>query len=230
MNNPQQALKAVQDGTRYALLITDMQMPEMDGNTLVAEIRKVRTSSELPAVLLSSAGLGSPNPYIQARLTKPVKPSQLYETIASVFHGGSPSEEPEADIRPERNSSLKILVAEDNRLNQKVALRMLEKTGCNADLACDGVEAVQMACSKDYDLIFMDVQMPRMDGLDATRELIRRFENKKRPVIIGMTAHAAGEERARGMEAGMDDYLTKPIQLVKLREVIRRFEQPGRES
>ncbi len=97
---------------------------------------------------------------------------------------------------------------------------MLEKLGYAADLAQDGIEAIEMVQKNEYDLILMDIQMPRMDGLAATEKIIKHFTGRKRPLIIGITAHAANEERERGLAAGMDDYLSKPIQLVKLKEML----------
>ena len=223
-NTPHAALESITSGREYALMITDMQMPKMDGIMLIDEVRQHRTATELPIVVLTSLGLEKPDEAldIAAYLTKPVKPAQLYQNISNILHGegGNYTEVITTTRTQAAASPLKILLAEDNLLNQKVALRMLEKLGYAADLARDGVEAVEMAEKNQYDLILMDVQMPRMDGLTATEEIIRTFCNRKRPLIIGMTAHAANEERERGLAAGMDDYLTKPIQLVKLKEIL----------
>ena len=130
-----------------------------------------------------------------------------------------------SDENESRLNPLRILLAEDNPLNQVVALRMLSKIGYKADLARDGIEALEMVLKNQYDLVLMDIQMPRMDGLTATRELLKRFEGKTRPTIIGMTAQAFNEERDRGLSAGMDGYLIKPMPLAKLREVILSVQQ-----
>ncbi len=228
-NTPHAALESITAGREYALMITDMQMPKMDGTMLIGEVRKHRSAAELPVIVLTSLGLAKPEEAldISAYLTKPTKPAQLYQNIANILQGdGGNYTEVVATVRAQAAASpLKILLTEDNLLNQKVALRMLEKLGYAADLARDGVEAIEMASSRTYDLIFMDIQMPRMDGLTATKELTKRFAGEERPIIIGMTAHAAAEERERGLAAGMDDYLTKPIQLVKLKEVLWKIQE-----
>jgi CheY-like chemotaxis protein len=208
-------------------MITDMQMPGIDGDMLVREIRKLRIAAELPIIMLTSIGMDRPPEglEINAYLHKPAKSAQLYQTIVNILHG---EYRMDSEILPpvglhELTGSLKLLVVEDNKVNQKVTLSMLKKLGYSADLAQDGVEAIQKAGSTFYDLILMDIQMPRMDGLEATRQLIKKYGVGPRPKIIGMTAHAATEERDQGLSAGMDDYLTKPIQLVRLRALLRDF-------
>ncbi|MBL7016307.1 MAG: response regulator [Kiritimatiellales bacterium] len=228
-DTPRAALESITAGDEYALMITDMQMPKMDGTMLIREVRKHRPAAELPIIVLTSLGLENPDEAldISAFLAKPTKPDQLHQNIANILHGeGGNYTQVVASARAQAASSpLKLLLAEDNLLNQKVALRMLEKLGYQADLAQDGIEAVEMAQKNKYDLILMDIQMPRMDGLTATEEIIKYFADNKRPRIIGMTAHAANEERERGLASGMDDYLTKPIQLVKLKEVLWKIQE-----
>jgi signal transduction histidine kinase/CheY-like chemotaxis protein len=223
-NTPHAALESIVSGREYVLMISDMQMPKMDGAMLIREVRTHRNTTELPIIVLTSLGLDRPDDAldISSYLTKPVKPAQLYQNISNILQGddGNYAAVVSKVHAQAAASPLNILVVEDNLLNQKVALRMLEKLGYQADLARDGMEALEMAQKNEYDIILMDIQMPRMDGLAATEELIKRFGNGKRPLIIGMTAHAANEERDCGLAAGMDDYLTKPIQLVKLKEVL----------
>ena len=229
-NTPEAALESIEKGDKYALMITDMQMPKMDGTMLIAEVRKHRNAKELPIIVLTSLGLGKPDASldISAYLTKPTKPAQLYQNISAILSGddGSYTELVSTIKKQDTARPLNILITEDNLLNQKVALRMLDKLGYKADVANDGVEAVEMVEKKAYDLILMDVQMPRMDGLTATKAITKHFQGTtiKRPLIVGMTAHAAKEERERGMAAGMDDYLTKPIQLVKLKGVLWKIQ------
>ena len=223
-DTPHAALESIVRGDPYALMISDMQMPKMDGTMLIGEVRKHRSAAKLPIIVLTSMGLENPDEAldISAYLTKPTKPAQLYQNISNILHGeeGNYTHVVASVHTHEAASPLNILLAEDNLLNQKVALRMLGKLGYHADLANDGIEALERVQKNEYDLILMDVQMPRMDGLTATEEIIKHFADNKRPLIIGMTAHAANEERKRGLTAGMDDYLTKPIQLVKLKEVL----------
>jgi PAS domain S-box-containing protein len=223
-DTPHAALESIVQGHKYALMITDMQMPKMDGTMLIGEVRKHRSAIELPVIILTSLGQEKPAEAldIAASLIKPVKPAQLYQNVANILHGegGNNNEVITAARTHEATNPLRILIAEDNRLNQKVVMRMLEKLGYAADLARDGIEALEKARENEYDIILMDVQMPRMDGLTATAALIKYFEGKIRPRIVGMTAHAANEDRDRGLAAGMDEYLTKPIQLVKLKELL----------
>jgi signal transduction histidine kinase/CheY-like chemotaxis protein len=220
---PMDALQSIEAGHTYALMITDMQMPVMDGAQLIQEVRKHYTPSQLPIMVLSSIGMEklSEDLGVTAWMLKPTKPSQLYRKISGIF---SPSSTPRQAAPPEdhayRLSELKVLVVDDNRLNQKVALRMLEKLGVAADLACDGMEGVEMAEQNEYDIVLMDIQMPRMDGLTATREIIQRLEGKSCPQIFAMTANADKESRDQGIGAGMTGYITKPIKLVNLKETL----------
>jgi len=226
-SDPRVALQSIRDGREYALMITDMQMPKMNGVTLIQEVRKIRPAAELPIIALTSMGMEKPGAAldIYSYLVKPAKPARLYQNISNILHEHE-------GICPEIISTCNaqtaaspqhILVVEDNMLNQKVALRMLSKIGHSADIARDGVEALEKIATTTYDIVLMDVQMPQMDGLTATREIHKRFAGKKRPIIIGMTAHATCEERARGIEAGMDDYIVKPIQLTKLKEMLWKY-------
>lgn len=222
-DTPAEALESIQSGRKYALMISDMQMPKMDGIMLIREVRRLRRVAELPIIVLTSLGLTTSDPSldIAAWLIKPAKPIQLYQKIVSILHideDGVQQDAAEAEIH---FGPLNILVVEDNKLNQKVALRMLEKLGYDADLANDGLEAVEMVCNNDYDMVLMDIQMPNMDGLTATREIRKQPADLRQPLIFAMTAHAAKEDRERGLAAGMDDYITKPIQLVKLKKMIQ---------
>ncbi len=221
---PEEALASIQKGDIYCLMVTDMQMPKMDGSMLVHEIRKVRPSHELPVIMLTSIGQGKPKVSldIAAVLSKPTKPTQLHQHIENVLHGLPATGVPQVSIaaKPIKKTETKILLVEDNPVNQKVATLMLKKLGYTADVASDGLEALEKVETTAYDLVLMDIQMPNMDGLTATTEIKKRLAGKPCPRIVGMSAHAADEERDRGLAAGMDDYLTKPIQLIKLKEML----------
>jgi two-component system, sensor histidine kinase and response regulator len=180
--------------------------------------------------VLTSIGQDKPDKSLQldSYLNKPVKPAQLHQNIANILHGDGGNYTAAGEIihPPFAGGTLRLLVVEDNKVNQTVALRMLQKLGFSADLAGDGQEALTKTEQTEYDLILMDIQMPGMNGLEATRAIREKYkEQKQRPLIIGMTAHAANEERERGLAAGMDDYLTKPIQLVKLKEVLWKVQE-----
>jgi len=228
-DKPRDALNSIAAGTPYILMITDMQMPEMDGAMLTREIRKLRKARELPIIMLTSLGLEKPAEALEisSYLTKPARPALLYQDIFNILQGrGGNYPEVLATARVQAAAGpMRILVVEDNRLNQMVALRMLDKLGYEADLARDGLEALERVETTEYNVILMDVQMPRMDGLTATKEMIQYFEGRARPVIVGMSAHASNEGRNGGLAAGMDDYMTKPIQLVKLKEILWKIQE-----
>jgi CheY-like chemotaxis protein len=207
-----------------------MQMPDMDGAMLAAEIRRLRQPAELPLVLLSSLGRREETAHLfAANLTKPVKPSQLYDVLAKLFwregDGPAPAPTPVAagTAGPDDCFMDRILLAEDNAVNQKVALTMLQKLGFRADVAANGLEVLAAVERQPYDVILMDVQMPEMDGLEATRQLAKlRPDPARRPWIIALTANAMQGDREMCLAAGMDDYISKPIKRTELLAAIER--------
>jgi CheY-like chemotaxis protein len=216
------------DGVDFALL--DMQMPEMDGVVLAQEIRRLPGFASLPLILLSSIGrqpaLDQPGLFA-AVLTKPIKPSQHFDAIAKVFGStpreGAPASAAPLTVQPPTRAE-RILVAEDNPVNQKVALHMLARIGYRADTAGNGLEVLAALQRQDYDVILMDVQMPEMDGLEATRQIrARQPAGKVRPWIVALTANAMEGDREVCTAAGMDDYVTKPIKAPELAAVLQRI-------
>lgn len=222
----QEALNAIEKEGPFDLAILDMQMPAMDGAMLAEKIRQRTGCAALPLILLSSIGHQADHSHIalfDSVLTKPAKPSQIYDAIIKALGTTSPlpmeaktkSTQPlidKAKAHPDR-----ILMAEDNSVNQKVAIHMLAKLGYRCDSVSNGQEAVDAIASRDYDVILMDMQMPEMDGLEATR-MIRENQrsHKPRPWIIALTANAMEGDRERCLAAGMDDYLSKPIKSTPL--------------
>jgi CheY-like chemotaxis protein len=195
-----------------------MQMPEMDGVSLSKLIKE--KYKNLPIILLSSVGDESKKKYPElftSVLTKPVKPMYLEKILLEQFRRLEKQAEPERKSLSilskdfAANIPLNILVAEDNLINQKMILRVLEKLGYKADLATTGREVIQMLDSKFYELILMDVQMPEMDGLEATR-YIREY-HAKQPIIFALTANAMIEDREECLKAGMDNYIPKPVKI-----------------
>ncbi|MBD0330962.1 MAG: response regulator, partial [Thermoleophilia bacterium] len=195
---------------------------------LARELRALRPAEELPLVLLTSLGrreAESDEALFAARLTKPIRPSQLYDALLDLL--GAPPTPAAADARPAADEPatatvpLRVLIAEDNAVNRQLALLLLEKLGHRAAVAVNGREAVEAVERDRYDVVLMDVQMPEMDGLEATRAVRERFPSGG-PYIIAATANALGDERDRCLAAGMDDYLSKPIRLERLAAALAR--------
>ncbi len=222
---PREALQWLQHGEAFDVVILDMHMPEMDGVQLAKEIRKFNLSVQL--ILFSSLGrreVGDDVNLFAAYLTKPIKQSQLFDTLAGLFAEAVGRETREARPAPERlkldpefgaRYPLRILLAEDNAVNQKLVLRILEQMSYRADVASNGIEAIELIERQEYDVILMDVQMPEMDGLEATRQIVARWP-AHHPHIIGLTANAMQGDREMCIAAGMNDYITKPIRIDEL--------------
>jgi CheY-like chemotaxis protein len=230
---PSEAVALVKAGKPFDLAILDMLMPEMDGLALAREIRRWRGERELPLVLMTSLGRlpqARSTTEFAAQLAKPVKASQLYDALVSVL-----AEQAAAAGGPERASdgavgavsALRILLAEDNAVNQKVALLILKKLGYRADVAANGFEVIAALERQHYDVVLMDVQMPELDGLDASRRICERWPEAERPRIVAMTANAMQEDRDACAEAGMDDYVAKPIRPDVLAEALRKVRPLG---
>jgi PAS domain S-box-containing protein len=227
VERPLDALELIEQGEPFDVAVLDMMMPDMDGLALAGEIRQRRSESELPLLLLTSLGR---LPQLQAggvfsaQLAKPLKASQLYNTLLQLLTAGRVGEEasePMTDGKRAR-SALRILLAEDNAMNQKVALRLLEQLGYRADVAENGREAIEALERQPYDVILMDVQMPELDGLDATRQICERWSEESRPHIVAMTANALPEDREACFAAGMNDYVAKPIRAEELVAALKR--------
>lgn len=230
-----EAAQWIQQGEPFDVAILDMHMPEMDGVDLAKRIRA--SNASLPMVLFSSLGrreAGADDGLFAAYLIKPIKQSQLFDTLAGLFLDQPKAREvkPAAErfkLDPEfaARHPLKILLAEDNAVNQKLALRLLEQMGYRADVASNGLEAVESVARQKYDVVLMDVQMPEMDGLEATRRIIdlTGFQNPSglnRPRIIGLTANALEGDREQCLAAGMEDYISKPIRVNELVDALAR--------
>lgn len=225
---PSTALQWLENGETFDVAILDMHMPEMDGVELAKRIRESKVKT--PLVLFSSVGrreVGDNMNLFSAYLSKPIKQSQLFDTLVSLFV--SPDED-EKTITTERfkpdpqmgtRHPLRILLAEDNVVNQKLALKLLEQMGYRADIASNGIETIQSIERQTYDVILMDVQMPEMDGLEATRQIVSRWQ-ENRPHIIGLTANAMQGDREMCLEAGMNNYIPKPIRVVELVDALRK--------
>ena len=231
----QELMSARESGDPFLLIITDMHMPRMDGFSLIEQIRSRLEISTAPVIMLSSGAhkgetarrrrLG-----LSASLTKPIRQNELRDAIARSLDRRAGQIAPvSAPSHPERRVSkpatgLRVMVAEDNAVNQRLAIRLLEKRGHQVTLASNGQEALELLEKSAYDLVFMDVQMPLIDGLEATRMIrAREMKTGAHQPIVALTAHAIKGDQERCVEAGMDGYLAKPIRPEELDSVLRMY-------
>jgi len=210
-----EALHLVDGGERFDVALLDMHMPGQDGIELAAALRARSETFRVPLILLSSVSW-RPDPEEQRKfaaiLTKPARASTLQTTLAEALALAVPADAA-ARKEPVAERPLRLLLAEDNQVNQHVATLMLGKLGYRVDVAANGAEAVAAVHRARYDVVLMDVQMPVLDGLDATRRIRAELPPDRQPHIIALTASVLIEDRAACRAAGMDDYLTKPIRL-----------------
>jgi signal transduction histidine kinase/HPt (histidine-containing phosphotransfer) domain-containing protein len=217
----------------YDAIVLDLQLPDKNGIALAREIRQAPRGKELPILLMTDVRLRSDDTRplqvgVSLYIFKPIRPSQFYDAITRAFEGRT-KEERKAPVSSEFDSEmgarmpLKILLADDNLINQKVGAKMLEKLGYNPDIAANGVEVLKMLEQKPYQIIFLDVQMPEMDGYEASRRIHQRWQGSKRPRIIAMTGNALEGDRERCLAAGMDDYVAKPVRVTELQAVLDRW-------
>ncbi len=219
---PSEALAWIRAGELFDVVILDMQMPDMDGLMLAQEIKREDVARKWPLVMLSSLGQPPEDVGLDAYLTKPVRASQLYNVLSGLFAEELEAEAPERERKSAFDAGmaerlpLRILLVEDNPVNQKLAMHLLERLGYQADLAANGLEALDVLRGQTYDVVLMDVQMPEMDGLEATRHVRQEMAEEAQPHIIAVTANAMKEDRDKYLAAGMDDYLSKPIRVTEL--------------
>jgi len=227
--SPVEALRWIEHGETFDAMILDMHMPEMDGAALAKRLRAQGVA--VPLVLFTSLGrreTGDNEGLFNAYLAKPLRQSHLFDTLMTlVAHTGAnaptpatTAAKPKIDAGMAARHPLRILLAEDNVVNQKLALRLLQQMGYRADLASNGIEAVESVERQRYDVVLMDVQMPEMDGIEAAKEITSRWRAGERPRIVAMTANAMQGDREICLAAGMDDYLTKPIRVERLVEAL----------
>jgi CheY-like chemotaxis protein/HPt (histidine-containing phosphotransfer) domain-containing protein len=236
---------AAESGEAYDLAVLDMQMPDMDGIQLARAISADPTISSTRLVLLTSIGININETArmagVEVILNKPVRQSQLHDALATMLGtpteiqarssqggaGPAPHASPAAEVQASRGH---VLLVEDYPVNQMVAIRMLERSGYRVDAVNNGREAVEAFSNIPYGAVLMDVQMPEMDGYEATAEIRRREGSGPRTPIIAMTADAMQGDRERALAAGMDDYLAKPVKHEELEAVLERWiPQPEQE-
>ncbi len=228
-----EALAQLAWGAQFDIAILDMQMPEMDGLTLARQIRKQSGCENLPLVMLNPLGkvgtsLDFGDVQFAASLSKPIKQSQLYDVFTRVLVNQptpasiSPSHFSSVDPHLAYKLPLRILLAEDTLVNQKVALLMLQKMSYQADVVTNGLEVLKALEKQTYDVVLMDVHMPEMDGLETTRRIYQQWEVGFRPYIIAITANAMRGDREACLAAGMNDYISKPVQIEELAQALSK--------
>jgi PAS domain S-box-containing protein len=209
------------DGGIFDVVIADY---DIAGAHLLAERLEGKDLESLPLIEMGFLGVKArfPEWRINGYLTKPIRRAQLGRALLRIFGGAEASEEigSKAVLPPKEFSSYRILLAEDNPVNQKVALAMLRHLGYGADVAANGMQVLSMLEQKAYDVILMDIQMPEMDGLEAARLIRRRLPAARQPRIIAMTAYTMKGDREQCMAAGMDEYIAKPVKMEDLKRVM----------
>ncbi len=241
------ALKALylakDTGDPFRIAILDMQMPGMDGTALGRAIKADPAFKDTPLVLLSSLGLRGDARKMEdigfsGYLTKPARQSELFGCLSAVLAGTAMSLPAQSivtrhTVRELRRGAMRILLAEDNITNQQVAVGILKKLGLRADAVANGAEAIKALETLPYDLVLMDVQMPVLDGLEATRRIRDRSSQVRNHevAVIAMTAHAMQGDREKCLEAGMNDYVSKPVSPKVLAEALEKWlpKEPTRE-
>jgi signal transduction histidine kinase/DNA-binding NarL/FixJ family response regulator len=228
-----QALRLLHQEQPYDAIILDLQLPEAQGLELANEIRQSPAGQFAPLLLLSSQRLRSDDTRpteagVSGYVHKPIRPTQLLESLCRAMSIQLQREKkapaaPALDPELGRRLPLRLLLADDNPINQKVGLSVLQKLGYRADIANNGLEVLQALDQKVYDLLFLDVQMPEMDGLEAARRICERWSPERRPAVIAMTGNALMGDRERCLAAGMDDYISKPVRVGEIQAAIERW-------
>jgi CheY-like chemotaxis protein/HPt (histidine-containing phosphotransfer) domain-containing protein len=228
-----EALKLLDERNDFDAIILDLQLPDMDGLSLAHEIRSRIYGRHLPLLLLTSVRLRAEDPRptragISVFIYKPIRPSQLLDALCRAMsiqlaREKRPPPAPMLDSDLARRIPLKLLLADDNPINQKVGLSVLNKLGYRADIANNGIEVLKALEQKPYDILFLDVQMPEMDGLEAARQICQRWPADKRPRIVAMTGNALMGDREKCLQAGMDDYISKPVRIAELQAALEKW-------
>jgi PAS domain S-box-containing protein len=229
---PEAALSWLREGPQLDMAVLDLQMPVIDGCRLAREIHAFDKYRDLPLILLSSSlpTKGMEADFLNefaARLMKPIKQEELFDVFMTALGKiktitKSLRQNITFDPAMATRLPLKILVAEDNVINQKVTLRILQQFGYWADLAADGKQVLEAMERQEYGLVFMDVQMPEMDGLETARRICALLGPSERPYLVALTANALKEDRENCLAAGMNEYLSKPVRLEKIKGIIER--------
>ena len=222
----EEALGLVQAGHPFDIALIEHRLPVIDGLALSASVRALRGPEQLPIVLIAAAAAtadeagAADSGLVQATLTKPVAPRKLHDVMVQV--GARPAVvAPVTTVERVAPGALKVLVADDNALNQNLLRRLVVKLGHNVDVVSNGREAVEAVAQTPYDAVLMDVLMPEMDGLQAAEAICRRWTKGTRPRLIALTALAGPGDQDRCLKAGFDDYMIKPVHLEQLKQAFK---------
>lgn len=232
-SNAAEAIELFSNDGRYDLIISDYEMPGMNGLELARKIKALSSPQNAPVILITLSGkvdtslIGSEK-LIRTLLVKPIKQSVLYNAIIEMFSINNRFTDTSAhntaiDDKLSGKYPMRILVAEDNQINQKLIIKMLNKLGYMADIANNGLEVLDLHKKCNYDLIFMDVHMPEMDGYRATKYIREKICNNNYPVIVAVTANAMAGDKEKCLEEGMDDYLSKPVKLESIQNILIKW-------
>jgi CheY-like chemotaxis protein len=212
-------LRLLDPGRKYDVALIDAQLPEIDGMPLARLFNKLLPEQELPLILLQGLGQRLPEGVGAIGVNKPLKPALLIDALAKIFTESAAEAVPDIPTLAATldTAKLRLMLAEDNLVNQKVAINLLKNLGYQADVVVNGLEVLAAVARQPYDIILLDMQMPEMDGLEAARRLVAsELSPAVRPWIIALTANAMVGDRELCLSAGMDDYLTKPIKKAEL--------------
>ncbi|PWU21046.1 MAG: hybrid sensor histidine kinase/response regulator [Verrucomicrobia bacterium] len=233
----ERALDFFAQGHPFDAVLLDAQLPDVPGLDLAQQIRQQPHGRFVPLLLLTSVWLRQDDAQagqgdISAVVHKPIRPSQLLEALCSALQVRLQREKkapsvPALDADLGRRLPLQVLLADDNPINQKVGLSVLRKLGYRAEVVADGTQVLKALEQRPYDILFLDVQMPEMDGLECARHICERWPAAKRPKIIAMTGNALIGDREKCLEAGMDDYISKPVRIGEIQAALERW-APGR--
>jgi signal transduction histidine kinase/HPt (histidine-containing phosphotransfer) domain-containing protein len=228
-----ETLTEIQKDKTFHAVVLDLQLPDSDGFKLAREIRKLEHGRFLPLLFLSATRLRgddfrAADLDVSQFVHKPIRPAQLLESLCralsvQVQRDKKSAYTPGLDSDFARRLPLRVLLADDNPINQKVGVSVLTKLGYQADLACNGHEVLKALEQKPYDVLFLDVQMPEMDGLECAKQISQRWTRDRRPIIIAMTGNALMGDREKCLAAGMDDYISKPVRVADLQATLERW-------
>ena len=231
VNSLNMTLKIINERKDLDLILIDNELSDLDSNLLASEIKKTKEYADIPLILisyptLSDSGLNTVNNF-HVRLNKPLKQSQMISHVTNLLSGSNKPQiqsmnQPIQLQKINEIYPLKILVAEDNAINQKLILRLFEMLGYTIQIAANGFEVIDALNRMEIDIVFMDIQMPEMDGFEATQKIIAQWGDQK-PLIVAMTANALKNDREKYLAAGMDDYISKPLTINQVRTGIEKW-------